>query len=227
MFSGPFSLALSSRSLTRGFDKFLQGHEAPQRGCQGCVLWDGWQGGKSVYFSPSRSSNTPFLLTHKAQLAETISQLRPQVNMSISVRVNMLTWNYWECRNWENHSTLVRLAMRSQRSSELDERRISVTCWHRQQEECHQQIKPRFLTHTCGSSELNYWCFEAWQQRLIFMCLATLGSSLPPAEWCWIKSIKIFILIYIVILADIYAFVFIDDLVMFTKERLFCQEVIF
>lgn len=30
-----------------------------------------------------------------------------------------------------------------------------------------------------------------------------------------------------VIFTDIYGFVFIDDLVMFTKERLFCQEVIF
>lgn len=30
-----------------------------------------------------------------------------------------------------------------------------------------------------------------------------------------------------VILTDVYAFVFIDDLVMFTKERLFCQEGIF
>lgn len=66
MFTGPFSLALSSRSLTRGFDKSLQGHEAPRRGCQGCVLWDGWQGNKSVSFSPSRSSKTPFLLTYKS-----------------------------------------------------------------------------------------------------------------------------------------------------------------
>lgn len=31
----------------------------------------------------------------------------------------------------------------------------------------------------------------------------------------------------LVILADIYAFMIIDDLTMFTKERLFCQEVIF
>lgn len=30
-----------------------------------------------------------------------------------------------------------------------------------------------------------------------------------------------------VILTDVYAFVFIEDLVMFTKERLFCQEGIF